>query len=97
MFIDFLKFLWSFIRKKPIYGVSIEDSIVISELPRLYPKINTEFKVNSQSPTYRVISVDDKEETVVIKRTDDAKIFELNIDLFEEFFVPTDPNYNYPL
>ena len=79
------------------YGVSIDSSISLNEIPRAWPKVGDCFKITNMI-AYVVISVDKDKKVVKVAEKDDMdKTISVNIDTFDELFTPTDLKLNYPL
>ena len=83
--------------KSKDYGVSIDSSISLNEIPRAWPKVGDCFKITNMI-AYVVISVDKDKRVVKVAEKDDMdKTISVNIDTFDELFTPTDLKLNYPL
>lgn len=96
MFLKYLRALWDVLfNKKVSYGVSFDDTILLEELPRGYPKPFSQYRFQVENGTYMVLETCKKEGTVVVRNTTSRKIFEIDIELFDEIFLPIDPNDEY--
>lgn len=79
------------------YGVSIDNTISLDELPRAWPKVGDNFLC--VTPTiYSISSVDMTMGTVKVIRKDDTdRVLDIPIDVFDDLFTPVNSKLNYPL
>lgn len=83
---------------KTTFGISSDSSIVLEQLPKMYPQPLKEF-LNKDSKTFVVIAVNKIENSVILEDKDAQVNSYLVVDLesFENNYRPADPAYNYPL
>lgn len=98
MFREFFQYLLSmFSKDKKFYGVSTDETLVLDNLPRKYPEPEQRFALIGNGRVYKVLSVDERNEKVLIYSLHANQIFDVDIEFFEELFVPEDLSVNYPL
>lgn len=98
--IKFFQLFWLifFDKKQRVsYGVSTDSDVALTELPRHYPTIKNEYVLLGQEAAFVVKEVFTEDERVLIHHVATDKYFELDIEFFEEFFTPLNPQENYPL
>ena len=96
--VELFKYLWaSWFGSKTFYGVSTDSTIELEDIPRKYPQVDDKFKTRSDEVFFHVVEVKEDDEKIIIVRQDNSKAFEIDIELFEELFIPVDEQQNYPL